>query len=188
MVRLRRLDAPYDYWSMAIQMKDQELDGIWSYTAFTEGPHQRTQEELAGMPRRAFLIGDYLPGWDGLWAIVTYGYQGGSWSGQEVLALCRHKILGGNHVVPPRPDLYLYAGGIFRMTLQRSPHEIDMEHFYDGAGMGFPAESRGIFSFSGDRLILTLAKENHPRPLTFTCGEDTSMTLGELARCNIDEP
>ena len=60
-------------------------------------------------------------------------YQGGTWSESEVKSSCRHIILGtAREVEGPGTDLYLWAGGRFRIAPEQSPQEIDFEQFWRG--------------------------------------------------------
>jgi len=61
-------------------MDEQSLDGLWSYTTYEEGGKERPPEKVAAMAKVVLIAGAFLPGWDGIWAVVTYGYEGGQWS------------------------------------------------------------------------------------------------------------
>jgi hypothetical protein len=114
-------------------VEEHQLGGLWSYTTFEEGGVQRPKEQVAMMANIVLIGGEYLRGWNGLWAVVTYGYQGGTWSGAEVKASCRYIILGNiREGEAPAADFYLWAGGRFRIAALRSPKEIDLEQFWEG--------------------------------------------------------
>src|SRR5262245_11342458 len=111
-------------------MEEHKLEGIWIYSAHAVGGEERSQEQVARMAKLVLSAGEYLPGWNGLWAAVTYGYEGGTWSEVEVKASCRHIILGTSRDgESPAADFYLWAGGRFRIAPQKSPKEIDLEQF-----------------------------------------------------------
>lgn len=162
-------------------LEDQNLDGLWSYTAYEEGGAKRASEQVATMAQLVLLVGEYLPGWDGLWAAVVYGYQGGSWTEEEVRAACRHIILGGEREQKaPASDFYLWAGGRFRIAPQRSPKEIDFEQYWGGEVL--PATNLGLYNLNEERLILCLAEAGKPRPSGFNSTEHPHQSLGELGR------
>src|SRR5262245_14835147 len=126
----------------------QNLDGLWTYTAYEEDGLKRMPGSVATMAKFIILIGEYLPGWDGLWASIDYGYQGGSWSEEEARAACRDIILGGDRDEKNRPsDFYLWAGGRFRIAPGRTPKEIDFEQYWRGEVLPSSA-SFGIYSLN----------------------------------------
>jgi hypothetical protein len=164
-------------------MHEHQLEGIWSYTTFEAGGVERPQDQVARMADIVLMGGEYLPGWNGLWAVVTYGYQGGTWSKAEVKASCRHIILGTiREGEAPASDFYLWAGGRFRNAPQRSPKEIDFEQFWGGTVL--PGLQLGLYSIVGERLTLCLTEEGRPRPTTFSSREDPRQNLGQLVRAS----
>jgi hypothetical protein len=160
--------------------EDQSLHGLWSYTAFEECGVRRSPEQLATMAKLVLLVGEYLPGWDGLWAAVSYGYEGGSWPEEEVGATCRHLILGERQEIAPACDFYFWAGGRFRIAPRRSPKEIDLEQYWRGEVL--PSLNLGLYTLEEERLILCLADNGKPRPLAFSSSEQAHQSLGELTR------
>jgi uncharacterized protein (TIGR03067 family) len=161
-------------------LDDQNLDGLWSYTAYEEGGAKRPPDQLATMAKIVLIVGEYLPGWNGLWAAVAYGYQGGSWSEENVRAACRHIILGGEEENAPASDFYLWAGGRFRVAPQRSPKEIDFEQYWRGEAL--PSTNLGLYTLNEERLILCLAEAGKSRPTGFNSSEQAHQSLGELVR------
>lgn len=133
------------------------------------------------MAKLFLLVGEYLPGWNGLWGAVSYGYQGGSWSDEEVRATCRHMILGGDREgKAPSSDFYLWAGGRFRIALELTSQEIDFEQYWQGRVL--PSANLGLYTVNGERLILCLAEAGKSRPSGFNSSEQAHQSLGELVR------
>jgi hypothetical protein len=170
-------------------LDEQWLEGLWSYTAYEEGGVKRAPEQIAKMHPFVLLPGEYLPGWNGLWAVVAYGYKGGIWSELEVKASCRHVILGVDRVgEAPASDFYLWAGGRFRIAPQRSPKEIDFEQFWMGTVLP-SAMQLGLYRIDEERLTICLAEAGHLRPSGFTTGNHPHQVLGQLVRRKqISEP
>lgn len=164
-------------------MEDQELDGLWRYTAYQEGGRKRPPEQLALMHKLVLLVGEHLPGWDGLWAAIAYGHQGGKWSEVEIRDSCRHIILGSKREEKaPANDLYLWAGGRFLCASGQRPNEmeIDFEQYWRGEVL--PSLNLGLYFTNGERLTLCLAEAGGPRPSEFTSRENEHQSLGELVR------
>ncbi len=162
---------------------EDQLEGLWCYTAYEDGGSARSSEELAAMAKLVLLPGPYLPGWHGLWAVVTVGYEGGVWSDAELYASCRHRLLGTDRVgQAPAADFYLYAGGRFRIAPHRSPKEIDFEQFFDGVAVPSSLQL-GLYKIADGRLTLCEAESGRPRPTGFTSGQSPRQSLGELVRC-----
>src|SRR5262249_53979078 len=129
-----------------------------------------------------------LPGWTGLWAVVTCGYEGGMWSEAEIRATCRHIILGTDREgETPGSDFYLWAGGRFRIAPQGSPKEIDLGQVWKGAVIPSSLQL-GLYRVEQTRLTLCLAWPGHPRPSGFTSGDSPYQGLGELLRKGHAEP
>jgi hypothetical protein len=160
----------------------EHLQGIWSYSAFAMGDHEYVPEATEKMGKMAFLVGDYLPGWDGLWACVQFGHEGNRWALREVLDSCRSRILDPwPGAPPPHPDIYLWAGGRFRVALDVTPHHLDCEQFFHSE-YPFATDMKGIFRIRGDRMTLCQAETGHPRPTDFVLEGFPHRTLGELVR------
>jgi uncharacterized protein (TIGR03067 family) len=161
---------------------DRRLEGLWTYTANEVGGERQTPEQVARLARFVVLPGSYVPEWHGLWAAVSYGYEGGVWSEVEVKASCRHIILGTEREGgAPGPDFYFWAGGRFRCAPERAPQQIDLEQFWRGAGLHSSLQL-GLYHVEGDRLTLCLAEEGGPRPSLFTSDEHPYQSLSELVR------
>jgi hypothetical protein len=160
----------------------QWLEGLWSYTAYEEGGVKRAPEQVANMHPFVLLPGEYLPGWNGLWAVVTYGYKGGIWSEVEVIASCHHIILGVDRKgEAPASDFYLWSGGRFRVAPQRSPKEIDFEQFWKGTVL--PSSMQlGLYRIDEKRLTICLAEPGQLRPSGFSTGNHPHQWLGELVK------
>jgi uncharacterized protein (TIGR03067 family) len=162
-------------------LDEQQLDGLWTYTANEVGGARRTQEQVAAMYQVVLLPCDRLPGWHGLWAVISYGYQGSKWTEPELKLSCRCVILGTDRESePPGPDFYLWAGGRFRIAPDRSPKEIDLEQFWMGGVL--PSYQMGLYRIDTDRLTLCLSESGKPRPSRFRSDEHSDQSLGELVR------
>jgi hypothetical protein len=112
-------------------VEEHDLDGLWSYTTYEEGGVVRSQDEVARMAKIVLLVGDYLPGWHGLWAVITWRREVGVWSEVEAKSFCRHIVLETDAEGPmPASNFYLYAGGRFRIARQQSAMGIDFEHYW----------------------------------------------------------
>jgi hypothetical protein len=165
-----------------VTLEHQHLQGLWSYTAYAVGEARKSPEQLATMSKLVLLPGAYLPGWSGIWAAVTYGYEGGSWSEEQVVSSCRERILEAEtEAAAPAPDFYLWAGGRFWVAQDRSPKEIDFEQFIRGQVLPSSLQL-GIFEVADKRLTLCLAETGNPRPSSFNSGESPYQKLGELIR------
>jgi hypothetical protein len=166
----------------ATGVDERRLEGVWTYTSNEVGGERQTPEQVSRLAKFVLLPGDYLPEWDGLWAAVTYGYEGGVWSGAEVRASCRHIILGTEREgEAPGSDFYLWAGGRFRSAPDRAPQQIDLEQFWRGAALQSSLQL-GLYRVEGNRLTLCLAESGGPRPSLFTSDEHPYQSLGELVR------
>jgi uncharacterized protein (TIGR03067 family) len=163
-------------------LEEQRLEGLWSYIAYEVGGINRTPEQVATMAQLVLLADDYLPGWNGLWAVVAYGYEGGVWSEAEIKASCRQIILGTDRQTEASAsDLYLWAGGRFRTAPQRSPKEIDFEQFWSGTVL--PSSMQlGLYRIDAERLTLCLTEPEQSRPSGFTSGDQPYQSLGVLVR------
>jgi uncharacterized protein (TIGR03067 family) len=165
-------------------LEEQELEGLWTYATHEGGGVKRTQEEVAAMYQLVLLPGEHLPGWHGLWAVISYGYHGGTWTSAELKLSCRCVILGIDRgSEPPGPDFYLWAGGRFRVAPDRSPKEIDLEQFWRGSAL--PSYQMGLYRLDSDRLTLCLSESGKPRPSGFRSDEHPYQSLGELIRGDI---
>jgi uncharacterized protein (TIGR03067 family) len=164
---------------------EQQLEGLWTYAAYEAGGVQRTPEAVAGMYPIVLLPGDHLPGWHGLWAVISYGYQGGAWTEAELKVSCRCTILGTDRESePPGPDFRLVAGGRFRVAPGRSPKEIDLEQFWGGTALPSSCQM-GLYRIGPDRLTLCLSELGKPRPSGFRSDESPYQSLGELVRGDV---
>src|SRR5262249_29765103 len=124
----------------------------------------------------------YLPGWSGIYAVVTCGYEGGTWSDGEIIASCHHRILGTERQgEAPAPDFYVWACGRFFIAPLRSPKEIDFEQF--ASGQALPSSVQlGLYAVTGERLTLCIADQGKPRPSGFNSTDSAYQGLGELKR------
>ena len=162
-------------------MKAHHLEGVWTYVTYEVCGVRRQPESLAKLANLVLLGWEYVPGWDGLWAVVIFGYDGNKWTDQQIKSACRKGILGDDKVDEPSAcDIYIYAGGGFRVALEKSPNEIDWQQFCDGAPQ-IPM-NLGIFALNQDRLTLCMGFEGRPRPSRFSSTERPHQDLGELTR------
>jgi uncharacterized protein (TIGR03067 family) len=145
----------------------QQLEGIWRYVANEIGGVALSPEMVAGTWPLVLLPGPYLPGWDGLWALVSDGNQGWTWSVAEVVGACRDVILGHTpEGTAPAAGIHLPCCGRFRIAPQQSPSEIDLEQFWNGDVI--PSSSQlGIYRLTDEELTLCLAESGRPRPTAF---------------------
>jgi hypothetical protein len=157
----------------------QKLEGLWTPIRSEVGGVYRPPELVDRMAQMVLLVGDYLSGWDGLWAAVTYGFEGGTWAEGDVKDACRHIILGTDREgIPLAPDFYLWAGGRFRVATDLWPGEIDLEQFWRGEVL--PSKQLGLYCLACDRLTLCLSESGRARPSKFRSDEHSYQCLEDF--------
>jgi len=120
------------------------------------------------VPKYVFLPGGF-PGWDGLFGQVTYGYEGGQWTPPEIYEVCRQATLEVEQAQLRTLDCNVWTCGGYRLMLDRTPAEMDMQQYQKGEPLPSPRQLN-LCEFTVDSLQLCESIEGDPRPTGFSSG------------------
>lgn len=157
-----------------------QIDGLWKPVACEVGGVAQPLEQVARMGRSLFLLGEWSSGWDGLWAIIRYGHEGGAWTEAGLRAICVSIIFGIDSVETLPSDCYLFAGGRLRISEGNDIHLIEMQPFYRGSVL--PTTQTGVASVDDARLTICTTDCGNPQPVGLRSDDHPDHYLQTLMR------